>query len=213
VWRALPSSDRWSADPAAGAVSIGLAVHGRSVWVINSMSTRDGPAIGTGLLHSADSGGHFMLEPAAIPGIACTYSPASDTIVWSYCSGGHFMFAYLSADAGARFTAAAPDQPGPATPDEYPNGSTLEAASPATAVAASDLPGNPLIRTTDGGTTWRAVQAPLDASGNWSLIGFTTPEDGYALWEHSAATYQASSARLWRTTDGGATWSPVKALP
>jgi hypothetical protein len=213
VWRARPSSDHWSADPAAGAVSTGLAVHGRSVWVINAMTTRDGPAIGTRLLHSADSGGHFTLEPAPIPGIACTYSPASDTIVWSYCSGGHFMFAYLSADAGARFTAAGPVQPGPATPDGYPNGSTLEAASPMTAVAASDLPGNPLIRTTDGGVTWRAVQAPPDASGTWSVIGFTTLEDGYALWEHGAPTYQASAARLWRTTDGGATWSPVKALP
>ena len=132
-------------------MSTGLAVHGRSVWVINAMSTRDGPVLGTGLLHSADGGSHFALQPEAIPGIACTYSPASDTVVWSYCSGGHFMYAYLSADAGARFAAAARIQPPPATPDSYPSGSMLEVASPTTAVAASDLPGNPLIRTTRPG--------------------------------------------------------------
>jgi hypothetical protein len=40
-------------------------------------------------------------------------------------------------------------------------------------------------------------------------VGF----DGYALWEHGAATYRASTAHLWHTTDGGAAWSPVKTLP
>jgi hypothetical protein len=213
LWRAQPSSGRWSADPAAGAVSTGLAVHGRSVWVINAMSTRAGPVLGTGLLHSADGGSHFALQPEAIPGIACSYSPATDTVIWSYCSGGHFMYAYLSRDAGAHFTAVGPTQAPPTTPNSYPNGSALEAASPATAVAASDLPGNPLIRTTDQGTTWSVVQAPPDSTGTWSLTGFTTPEDGYALWEHGAATYQASTAQLWRTTDGAASWSPVKTLP
>lgn len=79
-------------------------MHGRSVWVINSMSTRDGPAIGTGLLHSVDGGGHFAVEPQPIPGIDCDYSPVSDSVVWSYCSGGHFMFAFVSTDGGAHFS-------------------------------------------------------------------------------------------------------------
>ena len=213
LWRAHPSGDHWSADPAAGAVSTGLAVHGHSVWVINTMSTRDGPAIGTGLLHSADGGGHFALEPEAIPGIACSYSPASDTVIWSYCSGGHFVDAYLSADAGTHFTATGPSQAPQTTPNGYPNGSTLTAASPTTAVAASDLPGSPLIRSNDGGTRWGVVQAPPDGSGTWSLIGFTTPEDGYAFWDHNGATYGTSAAQLWHTTDTGTTWSPVTALP
>jgi photosystem II stability/assembly factor-like uncharacterized protein len=81
------------------------------------------------------------------------------------------------------------------------------------AVAASDLPGNPLIRTIDGGTTWSVVQAPPDTSGTWSLIGFTTPEDGYALWEPGGATYRTSAAQIWHTTNSGANWSPVKTLP
>jgi len=212
LWRARPSSDRWTADPAAGGVAGALAVHGDSVWLINTLSTRDGPAAGTGLLHSADGGGQFAVEPEPIPGIGCSYSPATDAVLWSYCSGGHFMLAYLSADAGAHFASIGPGEGQRATPDDYPNGSTLEAASAATAAAASDLPGSPLIRTVNGGATWHAVQAPPDGTGTWSLIGFTTPEVGYALWEHQTGTYSTNTARLWRTTTAGATWSPVAAL-
>lgn len=212
LWRASPSGDRWNADPAAGAVSTGLATRGRSVWVIDSMSTRDGPAIGTHLLHSADGGSGFAPEPGVIPGIACSYSPASDTVVWSYCSGGHFMYAYRSADAGAHFTAAGPGETVRATPNGYPNGSSLEAASATTAVAADGSPGGPLIRTIDAGRTWRVVQAPPDGSGTWSLIGFTTPEDGYALRTHDGATYRTTTASLWHTTNGGKTWAPVENL-
>jgi hypothetical protein len=209
LWRAQSSSDDWQPDPAAGAVSTGLAVHGRSLWVIDSMTSRDGPVIGTGLLHSADGGDHFALEPEPIPGIACSYSPAGDTVVWSYCSGGHFMFGYVSADGGAHFAAAGPS----GTPETTPNGSTLVAASPGTAVVANGLPGSPLIRTVDKGAEWNAVRRAPDASGTWSLIGFTTPEVGYALWEHGGAGYPARTAQLWRTTGAGASWAPVTTVP
>jgi hypothetical protein len=59
LWRVAPTSNDWTVDSAAGSVSGGLAVHGRSVWVVNSMPTADGPALGTGLLHSSDGGNHF----------------------------------------------------------------------------------------------------------------------------------------------------------
>jgi hypothetical protein len=209
LWRTLPSSDDWSPDPAAGAVGDGLAVHSQSVWVENSTATADGPALGIGLLHSTDGGDHFVLEPEAIPGIACSYSPVSDSVVWSYCSGGHFMFAYLSTDAGAQFAAVGPSGPTQTTPNNYPNGSTLEAATPTTAVAADDLPGSSLIRTTNSGATWSAVQAPPDGTGTWSVIGFTTPEDGYAFWAPADKDDTTSTAQLWRTIDAGASWSPV----
>ena len=71
----------------------------------------------------------------------------------------------------------------------------------------------PLIRSANGGKSWNAVQPPPDATGSWSLIGFTTPGVGYAFWQHTSATYTASTARLWRTMDAGLTWSPVTALP
>ncbi len=213
LWRAQPEGDAWGPDPAAGSVSLGLAVHGRSIWVLDSMPTRDGPAIGTHFLYSADGGGHFTTRPGTIPGIACFYSPVSDTMIWSYCSGGHLMYAYISADAGLHFTGTGPAAGPQPTPNNYPNGSTLAAASPATAVAASNLPGHPLIRSTDGGASWTAIQPPPDGTGNWSVIGFTTPDVGYAFWQHAGVTYTTSTGRLWRTANAGATWSPVTGLP
>ncbi len=211
LWRAPPGSDDWSPDRAAGDVSGGLAVHGDSVWVIDSMATADGWALGTGLVHSTDGGDHFALEPEEITGVACSYSPASDTVVWAYCSGGHFMFSYVSTDTGAQFAPVGPSG-SPPTPNNYPNGSTLQAASPTTAVAVNDLPGSALIRTVDSGATWRTVALPPNQSGTWSIIGFTTPGVGYAFWEPGPATGLRGTTRLWRTTDGGATWAPVMAL-
>jgi photosystem II stability/assembly factor-like uncharacterized protein len=44
------------------------------------------------------------------------------------------------------------------------------------------------------------------------VIGFTTPNVGYAFWDHSGTTFAMSTAQLWRTQDAGATWSPVPGL-
>jgi hypothetical protein len=212
LWRALPSSNHWSADRAAGAVSFSLTVHGTSVWVIQAMLTRDGYTIGMRLLHSANGGRTFAVEPQELTGIICDYSPVSATFLWAYCSGGHFMFPFVSTDGGAHFTAVG-SQTG-ISPVGYANGSGLIAASARIAVAASSIPvpkvGDPIIRTTDQGARWTRVQAQPSKNGQWSLIGFTTSKVGYALWQSSAHGYP--TAELWRTTDAGAKWAQVKAL-
>jgi photosystem II stability/assembly factor-like uncharacterized protein len=213
LWRTLPSGNHWTADRAAGAVSGELAVHGTSVWVVNAMLTRDGYALGSRLLHSANAGSTFTLEPQPITGIYCEYSPVSDSFLWAYCSGGHFMFPYVSSDGGAHFTAVG-SQTARITPVGYANGSGLVPASASTAVAASDLSvpkvGDPLIRTTDEGARWKIVAAQPTRNGQWLLIGFTTPKVGYAFWQSSAHGY--ATASLWRTIDAGAKWTLVKAL-
>ncbi|MGC8512470.1 MAG: hypothetical protein ACP5P1_05430, partial [Acidimicrobiales bacterium] len=110
LWRTVPSSNDWQPDVAAGCVSGGLAVHQRQVWVMNCANTPDGAAIGSGLLHSSDSGGTFSLEPQPTNALPCQYRPISNTVVWDYCSGGHFMFAGISTDGGANFTATPDSQ-------------------------------------------------------------------------------------------------------
>ncbi|HXQ75794.1 MAG TPA: hypothetical protein VN791_04805 [Acidimicrobiales bacterium] len=89
----------------------------------------------------------------------------------------------------------------------------IDSASGATAVVANDLPGSPLIRTVDSGATWSTVAPLPDESGTWSIVGFTTPDVGDAFWETGPATGLTGTAQLWRTTDGGAAWAPVTALP
>lgn len=213
LWRTRPWSNDWTVDEAAGAVGGSLAVHGTSVWVVNAMLTRDGYALGMRLLHSTNAGATFAVEPQPVTGIFCEYSPVSATFLWAYCSGGHFMFPYVSADGGARFTAVGAEA-APITPVGFANGSELIAASASTAVAASSVAtsklGIPLIRSTDEGAHWNVVQAQPSSSGQWSLIGFTTPKVGYALWQSFAHGYP--TAELWRTIDAGAEWTQVKAL-
>jgi hypothetical protein len=213
LWRVRPADNDWAVDRAAGAVSGSLAVNGTSVWVVNATLTRDGYAFGTRLLHSANAGRTFAAEPQPVTGIVCQYSPVSPSFLWAYCSGGHFMFPYVSADGGAHFTAVGTET-ARITPVGYPNGSDLIAASASTAVAASSVStgklGTPLIRSTDDGARWQVVQAQPTTSGLWSLIGFTTPKVGFALWQSFARGYP--TAELWRTADAGARWTPVRAL-
>ncbi|MDA8385638.1 MAG: hypothetical protein M0Z88_05195 [Actinomycetota bacterium] len=213
LWKADPAGNAWRIVAAAGVVSPFFAVHATSIWIMNATFTKDGWALeNNGLLHSTDGGATFVTEPQKVPGVFCRYSPVSDSVVWADCSGGHFDFAYLSSDGGAYFSQVGPDTG--TTPTSAPAGSVLAGASPQVAVESYGLPGGPsggypLIRTTDGGATWQAVQAALNSAGEWNLIGFTTPEIGYAFWNTRGSNWTAFGNQLWRTTNGGATWSPV----
>jgi photosystem II stability/assembly factor-like uncharacterized protein len=193
-WRTSPASDHWTLDRAAGSVSTGLAVLGRSVWVIKGQ----GPAIGDRLLYSTDDGNHFVVEPQQVTGIVCDYQPVSESVIWAYCSGGHFMWLYRSTDAGAQFITPTEQSPG-ASAEGCPNGPSMAATSASTLVVACNVQaGSPLLRSTDGGTSWERVL--FGSSGYWSPIGFTNSEVGYALWDdYSGGT---PIVQLWRTADG-----------
>ncbi|MEO8479936.1 MAG: YCF48-related protein [Gemmatimonadota bacterium] len=66
-----------------------------------------------------------------------------------------------------------------------------------------------VLRTTDGGMTWallppNAVPAPLDGEGAFAASGgCLTSVDG----RHGWVALGAPGARIWRTTDAGATWT------
>lgn len=60
-------------------------------------------------------------------------------------------------------------------------------------------------RSTDGGVTWAATNAP---SGNWDDIDYCVPSGGSrALW--AVGGNNSSGGRIYRSTDFGATWNPV----
>jgi photosystem II stability/assembly factor-like uncharacterized protein len=67
-----------------------------------------------------------------------------------------------------------------------------------------------IVRTTDGGKTWRAPKTPGRAT-SVLFVGFTDARVGAAIVEtgYDASTKTQLTA-LWRTTDAGATWSAVR---
>ena len=212
LWKVEAAGNDWSVLPAAGVVSPVFAVHGDSIWIMNATFTKDGWAIENNhLLRSTDGGETFVTDPQQVPGVFCEYSPVSDAVVWADCAGGHFDFAYLSTDGGAHFVQVGPETG--ITPTMAEAGSILAGASPQVAVESNGFLGGPgaggLIRTTDGGATWRVVMPALDSRGTWNMIGFTTPEVGYAFWTTRPPSWTVFRNQLWRTSDAGATWSPV----
>ncbi len=71
--------------------------------------------------------------------------------------------------------------------------------------------GSTLYHTTDSGQTW---SAPLDApSGDNSLFGTLAPQGGQrallmeTVWSTGSDNGEIVGTQMWRTTDGGATWS------
>ena len=78
-------------------------------------------------------------------------------------------------------------------------------------VVAPDGDGSTLYHTTDSGQTW---SAPLDApSSDYNLFGTLAPQGGQrallmeTVWSTGSDNGEIVGTQMWRTTDGGATWS------
>jgi hypothetical protein len=196
LWTSPVVSQQWSLDSATGDFAGDVAVHGDNVY----LQPAESGLIVIGLLVSTDQGGHFTKFSGVGYGRDCELSPTTDTVIWAFCSTGNFGKGLVSNDGGRTF-AVTPLGP------QCPNSSTLVGASATVAIGACAGTGDPLEQTLDGGQTFIAVQSPPDQIGEWSLIGFTDSEDGYAFWiDESTVPF---TQILWHTTDGGAHWSEV----
>lgn len=116
----------------------------------------------------------------------------------------------LSTNGGATFPLLRNTQ-------QFVNSASLAAASSTTAVVASlRNTGIGLYLTTDGGATFQPTGPSLDSSSSdWDFVGFTDALHGTAIPTSSTGSgaVLTKTSALYRTSDGGHTWSAVTIRP
>jgi len=189
--RAPVSARAWTSRPlpfAPAASILRLAARGSDVWLLG---TAVGDRQHDTLARSVDGGGSFLVGPGPCYGdLGGDLEPTSARVVWAICPTGLLAGAWRSSDGGVTFV--------PLKTRGLVNSAALAPASDTTAVLAANGAGAPLLRTTNGGASWRPVTPKGGGYDDW--IGFTDARVGVAIGGNGA---------LWRTTTGGATWSRV----
>lgn len=120
--------------------------------------------------------------------------------IWAVCPTGSLAGAAVSSDRGATWTPV-PNLPPPSFPDPGQGG---VGAIDNTHAVLSDLGTNGLVRITVGSAPVPITSVPTAEAAATMFIGFTTVTVGFAI-----VPGQPSPSQLWRTTDGGRTWSVV----
>jgi photosystem II stability/assembly factor-like uncharacterized protein len=197
------AANAWHARPlpfSSDGSALDLQAHQANLWLLGThggkTSARDE------LARSIDAGQTFATARGpCVPGLGGELAPTSSTVVWAVCPTGMSAGAWRSTNGGVSFARVR-------TPPLV-NAAQIAPASGTTAVLHRG--GNTrLLRTTDGGRTWSAARTPGRAV-SIIFVGLTDARVGAALaqtgYDQSAKTEVVA---LWRTTDGGATWSTVR---
>jgi hypothetical protein len=193
--RSATASDAWRAAgmPFARATpNFDLAALGADLWLFGGSSSGR-YRLANVLARSNDHGRTFAVGHApCYADLAAELDPVSSRVVWAFCPTGLMGLAWRSSDGGATFK-------GLSIPHCCENGSWIAAASDDVAVLASV---RGILRTTDGGVTWRFANAPRN--GTYAPIEFVDARNGFAL-----GSIGAGRPRLWRTDDAGGSWHAV----
>ena len=197
------STNAWHARPlpfTSDGSPLDLAAHGANLWLLGTQ--RATGSFHDDLARSNDAGRTFRTGAGpCVPGLGGGLAPTSTNVVWAVCPTGMLGGAWRSTNGGISFA----HLPTP----QLVNAAQIGPASATTAVLDRGV-GVRLLRTTDGGRKWSPPKTPGRATSIvW--VGFTDARVGAALvqtgYSESAKTEVTA---LWRTTDGGATWSNVR---
>jgi hypothetical protein len=116
---------------------------------------------------------------------------ASKAILWATCGGGHSAVAFVSADNGSHWK-----------PVEV-TGSSLDLGGISATAAIYGRSDGPLVILSSSGSM-SAVSTPAVAVASFPFLGFTNASQGFAI-----AKPASGGGQLWRTLDGGHTWTAV----
>jgi hypothetical protein len=166
------SAKRWRSRPfpfPTDGSPLDLEAHSSNVWLLG---TRRANAARDLVARSSDGGRTFHTRQGpCTPGLGGALAPVSASVVWAVCSTGMLGTAWRSTNGGISFAHLRTPQ--------LVNSAQIAAASARIAVLARG--GNArLLRTTDGGKTWRAARTPGRFS-NVIFLGFTDARVGAAL--------------------------------
>jgi hypothetical protein len=192
------TANAWHAQPlpfTSDGSPLALAAHGANLWLLGTRPSA-GPSPTDELARSNDAGRAFVTSAGpCVPGLGGELAPTSTRVVWAVCPTGMLGGAWRSTNGGVSFVRLRTPQ--------LVNAAQIAPASESTAVLERGV-GARLLRTTDGGKTWRAAHTPGGAVDvGW--VGFTDARVGAALVQTRTAV-----TALWRTTNGGAAWSKVR---
>jgi len=205
--RSPVGSDDWVGLPVpvpAGADQVAtMAVHGSDLWFsVTTAATQSNQL----LVASTNSGTTFASYTSpCFAGLGGTIEASSSTVLWAVCPTGMLAEVFRSTDGGARWSPLS-------SAGEMENSAQLAAASATTAVLEQGSQG-PVLRTDDGGATWQTVYPSANGAWYWHWTGFTDSSTGSALRSEANAPANwpwpngPSPEQLWRSTDGGKTWT------
>lgn len=205
--RSPVGSDDWVGLPVpvlAGSDQVAtMAVHGSDLWFsVTTAATQSNQL----LVASSDSGTTFATyKSPCFAGLGGSIEAASSSVLWAVCPTGMLAEAFRSTDSGAQWSTLT-------SAGELGNSTQLAPASATTAVLEQGSQ-SPVLRTKDGGTTWQTVYPSANGAWYWNWIGFTDSATGSALRSEANAPANwpwpngPSPEQLWRSSDGGATWS------
>jgi photosystem II stability/assembly factor-like uncharacterized protein len=198
--RSSVSRDAWksSALPFARAeLNFDLVALGRSVWLFGG-SSLGRYQMRSVLARSTNRGVTFVTGTAPCDAeLAADLEPVSSRVVWAFCPTGLMGRAFRSTNRGVVFTPLG-------VPHCCANSTSLGAVSEAVAVVSGNAAGTHLLRTTDGGGTWRPARTPADVV-DWGPFEFVGRSTGFSL----VSVGRVGRTELLRTTDAGASWHRV----
>jgi hypothetical protein len=209
--RSPVASEQWTSVavpvPAGADDLVAMTVHGSDLW----LSVTASPTSANQLLVSGTvSGSSFTTGTSpCFSGLGGTVEATSSQVLWAVCPTGMMAQAFRSTDGGAQWTTL---QVG-----ELENSALLAPASDTAAVIEPSAQGQ-LLRTANGGATWQSVYPSGGGNFWWSWAGFTDSNTGSALRSESSAPagwpYPNGPfpQQLWRSLDGGMTWSGPVAI-